>query len=190
MILTYLRTAKSRGAAGDQRVRGVSGGERKRVSIGVELIANPPLLFLDEVINRTHTHTLLSRYGRRVDGCVLAAHTRTHAVYSLSRWLWLVDRHTHTCLSVSVYGWIGLAPIPCPSSPNPPPRKSQPTSGLDAFQALSVMGAMQALARSGRTVVAAIHQPRSSIYDLLDSLVLVSEVKRRGGWWMGDACGC
>ncbi|KAM3572725.1 hypothetical protein VYU27_005304 [Nannochloropsis oceanica] len=83
---------------GDARVRGVSGGERKRVSVGVELICNPSLLFLDE-----------------------------------------------------------------------------PTSGLDSFQAQSVMSAMGSLARSGRTVVAAIHQPRSSIFDLLDMLVLVSE---------------
>ncbi len=29
-------------------IRGVSGGERKRTSIGVELITDPPVIFLDE----------------------------------------------------------------------------------------------------------------------------------------------
>ena len=76
---------------------------------------------------------------------------------------------------------------------HPPSRPLQNThtTGLDSFQALSVMGAMRALARSGRTVVAAIHQPRSSIYDLLDSLVLVSEVCGVGWlvWWTAD-CVC
>ena len=33
---------------GDARIRGVSGGEKKRVSIGVELIQNPSIIFLDE----------------------------------------------------------------------------------------------------------------------------------------------
>ena len=33
---------------GDSQVRGVSGGERKRVNIGTQMIRNPSLLFLDE----------------------------------------------------------------------------------------------------------------------------------------------
>jgi len=33
---------------GDEFIRGVSGGERKRVNIGMELIKSPPILFLDE----------------------------------------------------------------------------------------------------------------------------------------------
>eukprot|EP00301_Raphidiophrys_heterophryoidea_P000122 c10063_g1_i1.p1 GENE.c10063_g1_i1~~c10063_g1_i1.p1 ORF type:complete len:733 (+),score=201.68 c10063_g1_i1:101-2200(+) len=83
---------------GNEKQRGVSGGERKRVNIGVELIKNPFVIFLDE-----------------------------------------------------------------------------PTSGLDSFQAQSVMSAMRALASDGRTVIASIHQPRSSIYQMFDRLLLLSE---------------
>lgn len=36
------------GIIGKEGRRGVSGGERKRVSIGVELITSPDVLFLDE----------------------------------------------------------------------------------------------------------------------------------------------
>ena len=33
---------------GDEETRGISGGQRKRVNIGMELVADPTLLFLDE----------------------------------------------------------------------------------------------------------------------------------------------
>ena len=83
---------------GNDRARGVSGGEKKRVNIGVELITSPVAIFLDE-----------------------------------------------------------------------------PTSGLDSFQAQSVMECMRSLASAGRTVVASIHQPRSSIVAMCDVLLVISE---------------
>ena len=45
---------------GDQERRGVSGGERKRVSIGVELIAAPRMLILDEPTSGLDAQAALS----------------------------------------------------------------------------------------------------------------------------------
>ena len=33
---------------GDEETRGISGGQRKRVNVGIELVADPTVLFLDE----------------------------------------------------------------------------------------------------------------------------------------------
>ena len=81
----------------ESRVRGLSGGERKRVSIGVDLLRNPPLVFLDE-----------------------------------------------------------------------------PTSGLDSYQANNVVSTLRDLASNGHTVLCSIHQPRSSIYNMMDRIALLS----------------
>lgn len=82
---------------GNEFFRGVSGGERKRCNIGMELIISPPVLFLDE-----------------------------------------------------------------------------PTTGLDANTANTVMLLLKTLALRGRTIIFSIHQPRYSIYRLFDNLVLLS----------------
>ncbi|KAJ2761721.1 hypothetical protein IWQ56_005196 [Coemansia nantahalensis] len=48
-VIRQLRLGAARNTKiGDELVRGVSGGERKRVSIGTELLTDPRLLFLDE----------------------------------------------------------------------------------------------------------------------------------------------
>jgi len=78
--------------------KGISGGERKRTSIGIELITNPRVLFLDE-----------------------------------------------------------------------------PTSGLDAFTAFHIMETIRDLARGGRSVVCTIHQPRETIFELFDKLLLLTK---------------
>lgn len=41
-------TKSARTKIGDNRVRGVSGGERKRVSIASELLTDPSVILLDE----------------------------------------------------------------------------------------------------------------------------------------------
>ncbi|KAL6779155.1 hypothetical protein ACKKBF_B18545 [Auxenochlorella protothecoides x Auxenochlorella symbiontica] len=98
-IIARLGLAKVRATRiGDKKTRGLSGGERKRLSIAVELIARPKLIFADE-----------------------------------------------------------------------------PTTGLDSFQAHKVVEALKQLAEENHTVIASIHQPRSSIYTLFDDVILLSE---------------
>lgn len=78
--------------------RGLSGGERKRLAIGCEVVTNPGIILLDE-----------------------------------------------------------------------------PTTGLDSFSSLSVMMILNDLASKGHTIVCTLHQPRSSIFALIDHLMILSQ---------------
>jgi hypothetical protein len=49
----------------------------------------------------------------------------------------------------------------------------EPTSGLDAFTALTVLQLLHSLAKEGRTVVVALHQPRSDMFDLFGNILLL-----------------
>ncbi|CAF3591918.1 unnamed protein product [Rotaria socialis] len=82
---------------GSELKRGVSGGERKRTCIAMELVLSPKILFLDE-----------------------------------------------------------------------------PTTGLDASTACEVMECLRDLSRKGCTIVFSIHQPRHSIFELFDTVLLLS----------------
>jgi ABC-type multidrug transport system ATPase subunit len=51
----------------------------------------------------------------------------------------------------------------------------EPTSGLDANTARNVMEALRDIARSGRTVIASLHQPRSDIYEMADNYIILAK---------------
>lgn len=83
---------------GGTMVRGVSGGERKRVCIGSEILFNPALLFLDE-----------------------------------------------------------------------------PTSGLDSTTSLKIIQMLHDLAKAGKTIITAIHQPSGRLFYKFDKLILLGK---------------
>ncbi|CAH3142936.1 unnamed protein product [Porites evermanni] len=80
------------------RLRGISGGEKKRLAFASEVLTNPLVLFADE-----------------------------------------------------------------------------PTSGLDSYMAQSLIGSLQRLAASGRTIMCTIHQPSSEVYAMFDSVLFLAE---------------
>ncbi|KAJ6548866.1 P-loop containing nucleoside triphosphate hydrolase protein [Mycena capillaripes] len=51
----------------------------------------------------------------------------------------------------------------------------EPTSGLDSFIANNVMECLKQIARSGRTVIVLIHQPRSDIFHSLDNMLILAK---------------
>ncbi|ANB10993.1 hypothetical protein AWJ20_3787 [Sugiyamaella lignohabitans] len=82
---------------GDTAHKGLSGGEKRRLSIGIQLLANPSVLFLDE-----------------------------------------------------------------------------PTTGLDANSAFLLVETCKKLVLKGRTIIMSIHQPRSDIFFLFDSVTILT----------------
>merc|ERR1719265_2954145 len=54
----------------------------------------------------------------------------------------------------------------------------EPTSGLDAAAALNVANLLRSLADSGIAIMGTLHQPRSTIVELFDSLMILADGRR------------
>ena len=94
--LTDIKNSK----IGNVLKRGISGGEKKRTCIGLELLTKPLIIFLDE-----------------------------------------------------------------------------PTSGLDSYQAKNIMQILKDLTKQGHIVICSLHQPSSSIYEMFDKVMFLSQGK-------------
>ena len=57
--ILYLEKCKDT-IIGDSIIKGISGGERKRLSVGMEMIMNPSIIFLDEPTSGLDTYTAYS----------------------------------------------------------------------------------------------------------------------------------
>ncbi|KFP79132.1 ATP-binding cassette sub-family G member 2, partial [Apaloderma vittatum] len=74
---------------GTEMIRGVSGGERKRTSIGMELITEPPVLFLDEPTTGLDASTanavlmLLKKLSRRGRTIIFSIHQPRYSIFKL-----------------------------------------------------------------------------------------------------------
>ncbi|XP_067393533.1 broad substrate specificity ATP-binding cassette transporter ABCG2-like isoform X2 [Emydura macquarii macquarii] len=74
---------------GTELIRGVSGGERKRTNIGMELITEPPVLFLDEPTTGLDASTanavliLLKRLSRRGRTIIFSIHQPRYSIFKL-----------------------------------------------------------------------------------------------------------
>lgn len=128
-LITLLKLTKCQNTRiGGPLVKGVSGGERKRTSIGVELITQPSLIFLDEPTTGLDSFTAtsvmetlgnLARYENRT--VISTIHQPNSDIFEMFDRLLLIARgkiiyQNKANLSVEYFTGIGY---PCPELSNP-----------------------------------------------------------------------
>ena len=138
-------------------VRGLSGGEKRRLNIACALISSPSILFLDEPTTGatlpppwTHgTGTSPSMLTYRVD---------------MKGTPQLCARQIGRQHEQRAGGYCHNLPVQKQGA------ERHANAGLDSFAALNVMEHMSNLAGLGHTVIASIHQPRSAIWEMFDKV--------------------
>eukprot|EP00123_Amoebidium_parasiticum_P016523 comp23474_c1_seq3/m.39236 comp23474_c1_seq3/g.39236 ORF comp23474_c1_seq3/g.39236 comp23474_c1_seq3/m.39236 type:complete len:241 (-) comp23474_c1_seq3:6-728(-) len=112
---------------GNHLFKGISGGERKRVAIGCELITNPRILFLDEPTSGLDAFTSynvmnfvrqLADHGRAV---ITTIHQPRSTVYKLFDKLLLLSKGETVYYGPGseAIDWFTKCGYPCPKNTNP-----------------------------------------------------------------------
>ncbi|XP_009110383.1 ABC transporter G family member 11 [Brassica rapa] len=112
---------------GNWHLRGISGGEKRRVSIALEILMRPRLLFLDEPTSGldsasaffvTQTLRALSRDGRTV---IASIHQPSSEVFELFDRLYLLSggKTVYFGQASEAYEFFAQAGFPCPALRNP-----------------------------------------------------------------------
>ncbi|KAL5565958.1 hypothetical protein UlMin_029122 [Ulmus minor] len=112
---------------GNWHLRGISGGEKRRVSIALEILMRPRLLFLDEPTSGldsasaffvTQTLRSLSRDGRTV---IASIHQPSSEVFELFDQLFLLSggKTVYFGQASDAYEFFAQAGFPCPALRNP-----------------------------------------------------------------------
>ena len=113
---------------GDTRNKGISGGERKRLCVAMELITRPKLLFLDEPTSGLDSTTALSLMHTMKDLCtkgectvVCTIHQPQTKIFNLIDNLLLMKKgeivYQGACAKAELY--FSQAGYPCPEKMNP-----------------------------------------------------------------------
>ena len=142
-------------------IRGVSGGERRRVSIGMELVTSPKILFLDEPTSGLDSYTAasimstltkLARNGRMV---FLSLHQPSEAVFNeLDKILLLARGHAVYCGDTrGVASYFSEMGFPCPAKTNVADHILEVVSKYDSCQQLVTKSRRgDETSRSARTI--------------------------------------
>ncbi|KAK7269009.1 hypothetical protein RIF29_21724 [Crotalaria pallida] len=112
---------------GNWHLRGISGGEKRRVSIAMEILTRPRLLFLDEPTSGldsasaffvTQTLRALARDGRTV---IASIHQPSSEVFELFDQLYLLSggKTVYFGQASEAYEFFAQAGFPCPALRNP-----------------------------------------------------------------------
>ena len=167
----HMPAAAAAAAAADPtsapRPPAVRAGQAKRVNIGIALISNPSVLFLDEPVSDFYLfwkHACsaarapvapLKRARTRRSRCPML---RPHRSFARLPYLLLphgIPPHS-------------LASSNCLFAPRP-----LQTSGLDSYTANEVMSVVKSLTNHGITVCATIHSPTPYCFNLFDRVLLL-----------------